>query len=83
MLYPNPNNSGTLFMEFPKEAGVVEKLNVRILNIQGGVVYQQSQPQRAGLLLKIALPRNLANGSYIVEIEKNGKRHHARFILNR
>jgi hypothetical protein len=83
MLYPNPNNSGTLFMEFPKDAAGTEKLQVRILSIQGGVVYQQSQPERAGLLLKVALPRNLANGSYIVEIEKNGKRYHSRFILNR
>jgi hypothetical protein len=83
LVYPNPNNTGVLFLEFPKELGMQENLKVRVLSLQGAVLYQQTQTDRAGILLKLNLPRNIANGTYIVEIEKNGKRHHSRFILNR
>ena len=83
LVYPNPNNSGTLFLEFPDVLGTQENLKLRVLNMQGAVLYQQSQPGRTGTMLRLVLPTNIVNGTYIVEIEKNGKRHHSRFILNR
>ena len=83
LVYPNPNNTGILFLEFPKELGTQENIKIRVLSMTGAMVYQQTQAERAGLLLKLNLPRSMMNGTYIVEIEKNGKRHHSRFILNR
>lgn len=83
MVYPNPNNTGILFMEFPKELGTQDNLRIRVLTIQGAVVYQQQQPERSGLMLKLNLPGSLRNGAYIVEIEKAGKRYHSKFFINR
>lgn len=82
MVYPNPSR-GLLFIELAKQAGEPDNVKIRIINMQGAVVYQQAQPDRRGLLLKVSLPSGLSNGTYIIEVEKNGKKYPSRFILSR
>lgn len=82
MLYPNPNTTGLLFMEIPAVAGK-ENLNIRLLDIQGAEVYRQLKADRSSsLLLRMQLPRSLNAGTYILEVDQNGKKYHSRLIIN-
>ncbi len=81
MMYPNPNTSKLVFMEIPKQNGK-ETLSVRVLNMQGAVIYQNLQAERStNILLKLNLPSKISAGSYFVEVNQNGKRFVSRLIV--
>ena len=81
MMYPNPNTSRLVFMEIPQQNGK-ETLSVRILNMQGAVIYQNLQAERStNILLKLNLPSKISAGAYFVEVNQNGKRFVSRLIV--
>ncbi|WP_336514419.1 malectin domain-containing carbohydrate-binding protein [Pollutibacter soli] len=82
MLYPNPNTTGLVFMEIPAVTGK-ENLNIRLLTIQGAEVYRQLKADRSSnLLLRMQLPGSITPGTYILEVDQNGKKYHSRLIIN-
>jgi hypothetical protein len=81
MMYPNPNTGRMVYMEIPKQNGN-ETLSVRILNMQGAVIYQNLRADRStNILLKLNLPSQISAGAYFVEVNQNGKRFVSKLIV--
>jgi hypothetical protein len=83
LLYPNPNTTnGKVFMEFP-QLSQNETILIRILTVQGAEVYRGLKAERGSrTIMNFQLPATLRPGTYIIEADQNGKKRHARLVVN-
>ena len=83
LIYPNPNTTtGTVFMEFP-QLSQNETILIRILTVQGAEIYHGLKAERGSrTIMSFRLPPAIRPGSYIIEADQNGKKRHARLVVN-
>ncbi len=83
LIYPNPNTTtGLVFMEFPLKSPN-ETISIRILTVQGAEIYRGLKIERGTrTIMSFRLPPSLRPGTYIVEIDQNGTKRHARLVVN-
>lgn len=72
LLFPNPNEGNTVFVQLD---GIAQNENIAIslADVQGKIIYKSQNPTLTGNRIKINLPRQLAKGSYIVQVIRNGE----------
>jgi len=76
-LYPNPVKD---VLQIGYEAGNVENVLVRILDIQGKVLYQHNLPNQAGINSFFIPVESLRTGLYLCQIKHGNKLEISRFI---
>ncbi len=83
LLYPNPNTAtGRVFMEFPQRS-LNETILIRILTVQGAEIHRGLKAERGSrTIMSFQLPSTLRPGTYIIEADQNGKKRHARLVVN-
>lgn len=71
LLFPNPNDGKTIYIELDAET-TNENISVSLADMQGRIVYQMQKASLIGNRISIHLSQNLAKGSYVVQVKRNG-----------
>jgi hypothetical protein len=76
-LSPNPS-TGMINLHFRGER---EALDVRIMDMNGKIVFQEQQPQFSGLFQKDINLKGQAQGIYILQVRQGGKAFTEKIVL--
>ncbi len=81
LIYPNPNRTGTLYLELPGSPAIVA-IAIEILDISGRIILQTSAtPQGGRAHLTLDLPRNIGAGNYTLQVIADGQRYVQRLVI--
>ncbi len=71
LLFPNPNDGNTIYIQLDGLA-TNEDIAVSLSDMQGREVYKLQKAPVTGKRISIHLSQNLAKGSYVVQVIRNG-----------
>lgn len=72
LLFPNPNNGLLINLQWPGSSNG-ETARIFITNMKGEVVYRSGEQAISGGSISISLAQPLSAGSYVVQVQRNGK----------